>query len=49
MDKKLINYILIVVIVLILSYFFKNMLVKGTTRVGNAALSLFPSFDFIYV
>ena len=29
MDKKLINYILIVVIVLILSYFFKNMLVKG--------------------
>jgi len=49
MDKKLINYVLIVIIILIVSYYFKNLMVKSTKKIGNTAISLFPSFDFIYV
>ena len=49
MDQKLINYVLIVIIILIVSYYFKNLMVKITKKIGNAAISLFPSFDFIYV
>ena len=49
MDNKLVNYILIVVIVLILSYFFKSIIVSKSRIVGNAVTSILPSFDFIYV
>lgn len=49
MDNKLVNYILIVIIVLILAYYFKSVLMRKSRVVGNAAVSLMPSFEFIYV
>ena len=49
MDKKVINYALMVIIVLILAYFFKAMIVKTSSKVTSTAMTLLPSFEFIYV
>lgn len=49
MDNKLINYILIVIILLILSYYFKSFLVNKGAVVTSSAVQLLPSFNFIYV
>ena len=49
MDNKMQNYIIIVCILLILTYFFKGFVHKKYEQVKNLAGGFIPSFNFIYL
>lgn len=49
MDNKMKNYIIIVCIVLILSYFFKGFVRRKYHQVSSLFGNIVPSFNFIYL
>ena len=49
MDNKMQNYIIIVCIVLLLSYFFKGFVNRKYHQAKNLLGGFVPSFNFIYL